>query len=154
MKNTCVIQTMVGQMEIEEDGEGICRMDFCRGKALKKSDSVLLVRAEQEINEYMEGKRKTFDLPLSMHGTSFQTEVWNRLRQIPYGRTQSYGQIAAAVGRPNAARAIGNAVHNNPIAVIVPCHRVIGADGSMTGYAAGISYKKKLLAIEKAGACM
>ena len=151
MENTCVIQTAIGIIEIEEDEKGICRMDFCRRKTLKKPVTDLLKKAEQQLKDYMDGKRKSFDLPLSLHGTAFQIDVWKRLLQIPYGKTQSYGQIAAAVGKPNAARAIGNAVHNNPIAIIVPCHRVIGTDGSMTGYAAGISYKKKLLAIEKAG---
>ena len=90
-----------------------------------------------------------FDLPLRMQGTPFQQKVWAALREIPYGETRSYGQIAAQVGNPKAGRAVGMANNRNPIAIIVPCHRVIGANGSLTGYAGGLNVKQELLALER-----
>ena len=105
--------------------------------------------ALSEIQEYLDGKRKTFDLPLAPEGTPFQKQVWQELRKIPYGQTATYGEIAAAVGIPKGARAIGRANHENPIAILIPCHRVVGANGKLTGYAAGIEIKKALLTIEQ-----
>lgn len=102
-----------------------------------------------ELAEYFAGKRKKFDLPLKQEGTQFQKKVWQELKQIPYGETRTYGEVAKLMGHPKAARAIGMANHNNPILILVPCHRVIGADGSLTGYAAGIEAKKYLLEFEK-----
>ena len=102
-----------------------------------------------EIQEYLDGKQKTFDLPLAPEGTPFQKQVWQELRKIPYGQTATYGEIAAAVGIPKGARAIGRANHENPIAILIPCHRVVGADGRLTGYAAGVEIKKALLTIEQ-----
>lgn len=102
-----------------------------------------------ELAEYFAGKRKKFDLPLKQEGTQFQKKVWQELKQIPYGETKTYGEIAKLIDKPKASRAIGMANHNNPILILVPCHRVIGADGSLTGYAAGIEAKKYLLEFEK-----
>jgi AraC family transcriptional regulator of adaptative response/methylated-DNA-[protein]-cysteine methyltransferase len=102
-----------------------------------------------QLNEYFAGKRKEFDLPLSPEGTDFQKNVWTHLREIPYGETRTYGELAAMTGNRKASRAVGMANHVNPILILVPCHRVIGADGSLTGYAAGIEAKKFLLQMEK-----
>jgi methylated-DNA-[protein]-cysteine S-methyltransferase len=108
----------------------------------------LLEKAAKQLDEYFNGKRKAFDLPLSPHGTDFQIRVWKTLQTIPYGQTRSYGQIAAQTGNPKASRAVGMANNRNPIAIIIPCHRVIGADGSLTGYAGGLELKQQLLEIE------
>jgi len=103
----------------------------------------------QEIEEYLNGDRKSFSSPLDMQGTPFQIEVWNELLNIPYGETRSYGEIAAAVGRPRAARAVGAAIGANPLPIIVPCHRVIGKNGSLVGFGGGLRLKERLLLLEK-----
>lgn len=110
----------------------------------------LLAETIRQLEEYFAGKRHDFDLPLAPQGTPFQQRVWTALRQIPYGTTASYGQIAAAIGNPKASRAVGMANNRNPIAVIIPCHRVIGADGSLVGYGGGLPIKKQLLELEGA----
>lgn len=101
------------------------------------------------LDAYFSGTRKTFSVPLDLQGTPFQKMVWQALLQIPYGETKSYGQIAAQIGKPKAARAVGMACNRNHIGIIVPCHRVIGSSGSLTGYAAGLEIKKTLLNLEK-----
>ena len=111
--------------------------------------SPLLLRAREELEEYFAGRRREFDLPLSPHGTPFQRQVWQALRTIPYGSTCTYGQLAAAVGNPRAARAVGMANHRNPLPILIPCHRVIGSTGSLTGYAGGVERKRLLLSIEE-----
>lgn len=105
------------------------------------------VRAQMQ--EYFAGERTAFDTPLVMHGSEFEQRVWSALREIPYGETVSYGEIARRVGQPSAARAVGMANGRNPIAVIVPCHRVIGADGTLTGYGGGLERKRLLLELER-----
>ena len=111
-------------------------------RLLKKKQSY------QELLEYFAGKRKTFDIPLKQNGTDFQMRVWEALRQIPYGKTVTYKDIAKKVGNEKASRAVGMANHNNPICIIVPCHRVIGKNGDLTGYAEGLNVKEKLLKLE------
>lgn len=106
---------------------------------------------ERQLEEYFAGRRTTFDLPLSMQGTPFQRSVWSALREIGYGQTVSYGEIARRVGQPGSARAVGIANGRNPISIVVPCHRVIGADGSLTGYGGGLERKRYLLELERAG---
>ena len=113
-------------------------------------DGKLLVKVKQQVDDYFQGKRRNFPLKLAAVGTPFQYSVWDALAGIPYGKTASYGQIAETIGRPNAARAVGRANETNPICFIVPCHRVIGADGSLTGFAFGESIKRKLLLHEGA----
>ena len=100
--------------------------------------------------EYFAGKRQNFSLPLELEGTEFQKKVWQALQKIPYGQTKTYGQIAKEIGKKKAVRAVGNANHNNPIAIIIPCHRVIGANGKLTGYHGGLEKKEFLLTLEKA----
>ncbi len=102
-----------------------------------------------QLEEYFAGRRTTFDIPLAARGAPFEREVWHALEEIPYGETVSYGEIARRVGQPTAARAVGTANGRNPIAVIVPCHRVIGADGSLTGYGGGLERKRLLLELER-----
>ncbi len=109
-----------------------------------------LTAVQKQVSAYFAGKRRTFDLPLAAHGTEFQQRVWAALVAIPFGETRSYGQLAADIDKPGAARAIGRANATNPICLIVPCHRVIGADGSLTGFAFGEDIKHQLLAVEGA----
>jgi methylated-DNA-[protein]-cysteine S-methyltransferase len=98
-----------------------------------------------QLDEYFDGSRRNFDLPLDLQGTEFQVAAWNALAEIPYGHTASYGQQAASIGRPRAVRAIGGANGRNPVAIVLPCHRIVGADGSLTGFGGGIEVKKWLL---------
>ena len=114
-----------------------------------KSETLLIKKASEQIEEYLNGKRKKFSLPLAMRGTEFQMDVWRALQSIPYGETRSYKQIAELVHRPKAVRAVGMANHRNPISIIVPCHRVIGHNGSLTGYGGGLPLKKYLLELEQ-----
>ena len=111
--------------------------------------AALLRRAARELEEYFAGERRDFTLPLAPAGTPFQQRVWRALEAIPYGETRTYAQIAAAVGNPRAVRAVGGANHRNPLPVVIPCHRVIGADGSLTGYAGGLERKTLLLGLER-----
>jgi methylated-DNA-[protein]-cysteine S-methyltransferase len=113
-------------------------------------DSGRAGRVRSQVREFFAGKRAKFDIQLSPDGTSFQKKVWKELRRIPFGRTRSYAQVARAVGRPGAARAVGRANATNPICLLVPCHRVIGADGSLTGFAFGEDLKRRLLEHEHA----
>ncbi len=112
----------------------------------------VLAAARRQFAEYFAGERTDFDLPLAARGTAFQQKVWDALRRIDYGTTRSYGQIAEEIGAPGAARAVGAANHDNPLAIIVPCHRVVGASGSLVGYAGGLHQKRALLELETAGA--
>jgi methylated-DNA-[protein]-cysteine S-methyltransferase len=113
-----------------------------------KRDQTAIAHVSGQIEEYCAGTRREFELALAPQGTPFQHEVWNALVKIPFGTTTSYGALAARLGRPNAARAVGLANGSNPIGLIVPCHRVIGADGSLTGYGGGLPLKRALLAHE------
>ncbi len=117
-------------------------------KSVYSPHNPFLLDVEKQINEYFEKKRKVFDIPLILEGTEFQKKCWNALLTIPYGKTISYMEQAEMVGNPKAVRACANANRLNPIAIIIPCHRVIGKDGSLTGYAAGISKKRFLLELE------
>jgi methylated-DNA-[protein]-cysteine S-methyltransferase len=112
-------------------------------------DDAALTDVVRQVREYFDGRRRSFDVPLTLRGTPFQLQVWGVLREIPYGETMSYGELAARLGRPGAARAVGMANGRNPISIIVPCHRVVGADGSLTGYGGGLDRKEHLLAFER-----
>lgn len=107
-----------------------------------------LPEVRRQLDEYLAGRRRDFDVPLDFGGTPFQRLCWEGLLRIPYGETRSYGQMAREIGRPAAVRAVGHANHDNPIGVIIPCHRVIGANGSLTGYAGGLDMKRVLLELE------
>ncbi|HEY8965921.1 MAG TPA: methylated-DNA--[protein]-cysteine S-methyltransferase [Candidatus Methylacidiphilales bacterium] len=114
----------------------------------------VLDETERQLGEYFAGKRREFALPLAAEGTPFQKAVWDALSEIPYGETRSYGQIAARIGKPSSVRAVGAANGRNPISILVPCHRVIGADGKLTGFAGGLETKAALLARERGDSLM
>ncbi len=120
------------------------------GKAPSKEDAVLAETVHRQFEEYFSRRRTEFSLPIMLEGTAFRQRVWKELCHIPYGTVLSYGALAARVGNPRAARAVAQACHFNPIAIIVPCHRIIGSDGSLTGYAAGVERKRWLLELEEA----
>lgn len=109
----------------------------------------ILEQAAREIGEYFEGKRRAFAVPTAAAGTPFQQAVWNALKEIPYGETRTYGEIARRIGHPRASRAVGQANNRNPLPIVVPCHRVIGASGALTGYAGGLAVKERLLELER-----
>ncbi len=112
-------------------------------------DAKATADVDRQLGEYFERKRQDFDLPLAPKGSEFQHDVWKLLREIPYGETRSYGQLAKELGKPDASRAVGRANATNPIAIIVPCHRVIGTNGTLTGYAGGLEMKDSLLKFER-----
>ena len=117
-------------------------------------ETPLLRVARTQLLEYLSGARRSFDLPLDPAGTAFQRSVWEALRAIPYGQTRTYGEMAAAVGRPKAVRALGQANHVNPLPIFIPCHRVVGKNGALTGYAGGLDLKGALLALESGKECL
>jgi len=150
-KNVWYYDFSFGKFAVAEDGSGIT--DICLATdsltgILNTCETPLLRQAKQQLNEYFGGSLARFSLPLSLRGTKFQLSVWSALQNIPYGETQSYKQVAAAVGSPQASRAVGMANHRNPVMIVIPCHRVIGANGSLVGYSGGLSLKEKLLALE------
>lgn len=126
----------------------IAAASLCGASRSAEADIRLLAEAERQLRGYFAGRLRRFDLPLRPSGTPFQQAVWEALRTIPWGEVRTYGAIAAQIGRPRACRAVGMANHCNPIAIIVPCHRVVGNDGSLTGYAGGLDIKRRLLALE------
>ena len=149
-----MVAAPVGELELVEDGQGICGLSFgasSENEDVLEEETALLSEAKRQLLEYFAGERKKFELPLSMHGTKFQMRDWEELLAIPYGETRSYGEIARAIGCPKGCRAVGMANRNNPIAIIVPCHRVIGSNGSLTGYAGknkALDIKEYLLKLE------
>ena len=137
------------QLAICAEGGRLCSVSFGRlPEGVGTTRGGIVGEARAQLEQYFSGKRTIFDLPLTYKGTDFKRAVWEKLLEIPYGCTKSYKQIAESTGRPTASRAVGGAVHVNPIAIIIPCHRVVGADGSLTGFAAGLAIKQKLLDLE------
>ena len=116
--------------------------------SIELEDEIQLAKAKHQLDEYLAGERKSFDLPLDPPGTAFQKKVWRQLKKIPFGKTMTYGQVAKAIGHPKAYRAVGGACNANPLPILIPCHRVVGSSGSLTGYALGIAMKLKLLKLE------
>lgn len=140
----------VGMLCIEEEDGVIIAVYYDEKPDLSMDkETTILGRAVEQLEEYFQGTRKQFDLPLQLRGTDFQLKVWKTLQTIPYGKTYSYGEIAKKIGNSKASRAVGGANNKNPILIIVPCHRVIGADGSMVGFGAGIGVKEYLLNLER-----
>lgn len=145
-------QTEIGKIYIVENGTAITHLYFNECLLLdnfEEKETELIKKAYKQLNEYLLGERKDFDLPLLPEGTDFQQKVWKALREIPFGETKSYGEIAKNIGNPKAARAVGMANNKNPIPIFIPCHRVIGSNGKLVGYAGGIKIKEHLLTIEK-----
>lgn len=146
---TAVYHSPFGDMELDYEEDAVTALKMAEKKAAGEAPEGLALKVFRELDEYFQGKRKTFDIPLRTHGTPFQEKVWAALRAIPYGEVRSYKEVAEAIGHPKAYRAVGMANNANPIFIIVPCHRVIGADGSLTGYGGGLPMKKALLSLEK-----
>lgn len=138
--------TPIGDLTAYEKKGALTALRF--GKGEEGEETPLLQECRRQLAEYFAGQRKTFSLPIHLEGTDFQKRVWQALRQIPYGETWSYQRLAQQVGRPGACRAVGMAIHHNPLPIILPCHRVIGKNGSLTGYAGGLEKKEFLLALE------
>lgn len=155
MKYVWVYETDISRVAIAEESGKVTNL-FFSGESIpaemRLEETETLKMAVGQLIEYLQGKRKVFDILLAPEGTAFQKKVWDALLKIPYGETSSYGKLAESIGKPGAARAVGMANNRNPIPVIIPCHRVIGADGSLTGYGGGLPMKEKLLALEKATA--
>jgi methylated-DNA-[protein]-cysteine S-methyltransferase len=149
------IDSPVGPLLLVGDEGGLRQLEFVRGnRAVRpdpawREDSRPLQEAIRQLRAYFAGKLEKFDLPLAPQGTPFQRAVWKLLCDIPYGETISYGELARRMGNPKASRAVGLANGANPIAIVIPCHRVIGSDGKLTGYGGGLPLKEKLLALER-----
>lgn len=152
MDNAFIYDTVIGKIMIADNGEAITRLYFenqIDEKNFNIAETPLLKQAISQLNEYFGGKRKKFDIKLAFLGTDFQKRVWNALIKIPYGKTASYKEIAKEAGNEKACRAVGMANHNNPIAIIIPCHRVIGVNGSLVGFGGGLGTKEYLLNLEQ-----
>ncbi|MGL5722302.1 MAG: methylated-DNA--[protein]-cysteine S-methyltransferase [Brevinema sp.] len=141
-----------GLIRLESSNESLIRLDFV-DEPIEKVDTTpscpILIETMRQLQEYFEGKRTVFDIPLQPKGTEFRQKVWKALLTVPFGSTASYKDIAIAVGCPQGSRAVGGANHHNPISIIIPCHRIIGASGELTGYGGGIHRKSFLLDLEK-----
>ena len=145
-----IIETPIGKIYIAEENNKIIEINLeSKRNNYEIKNTKVLSLAEKQLLEYFEGKRKKFDLPLKLKGTPFQEKVWNELLKIPYGETRTYGEIAKNIENPKAARAVGMANHNNPISIVVPCHRVIGVNNKLVGYGLGLNKKQYLLDLEK-----
>ena len=141
-------ETVLGSVTfVEEDGALLAISCSPISEGMEK-ETPLIRKAYSQLTEYLQGERKAFDLPILLRGTPFQQQVWKALCEIPYGETRSYKQIAEAIGNPKSVRAVGMANNRNPLLIVVPCHRVIGANGKLVGYGAGIEKKEFLLRLE------
>ncbi len=151
-----IILSPVGELKLVASDEGLVAILWENdnpkrvklGALVENSDHPILLETERQLKEYFQGKRKSFSLKLDLMGTKFQNDVWQALMAIPFGETRSYGQLARQVGNPRATRAVGAANGKNPISIVVPCHRVIGASGKLTGFAGGLKTKAHLLELE------
>ena len=146
--DTIYYSSPLGLIEIQATALGLRAANFANEKILTEVENMYNQLAIKQLDAYFNGQIKDFDLPLDLEGTDFQKRVWNELLKIPFGKTKSYMDIARAIGDPKTIRAVGMANGSNKIAIIVPCHRVIGSDGSLTGYAGGMARKKWLLEFE------
>lgn len=156
MKRYDYYDSPCGRMLLVADGEALCGAYFIGQKHFRNVDvdwrhaprAAPLVQAKRELSEYFGGERRIFDIPLAPEGTPFQRSVWRAIATVPFGETISYAELARRAGHPSSARAAGAATGRNPIGVIVPCHRIVGTDGSLTGYAGGLATKRHLLTLE------
>jgi methylated-DNA-[protein]-cysteine S-methyltransferase len=153
------IDSPVGNLKLVASDEGLVAVLWkkeklnrvCLAEVKKGETHPVLLKAERQIAEYFARKRRSFSVPIDMHGTSFQKQVWEALLAIPFGETRTYGDLAKQLGRPQAARAVGAASGRNPLSIIVPCHRVVGSTGKLTGFAGGLDAKIRLLELEERG---
>lgn len=144
-----LIESPVGPLTLRAEDDALAAILFGDMRKGLPGENWVLEQAAAELAEYFEGSRREFMVPVRLMGTDFQQEVWTALCEIPYGATATYGDVARRVGRPRACRAVGMANHRNPVPIIVPCHRVIGSGGALTGYGGGLAVKSYLLALEK-----
>ena len=150
MENIFFYDTPVGRLCIGEENGSITRVTWNHiPKDFILAETELILRCKQQLDTFFAGESTSFDLPLAPKGTPFQQAVWQALTEIPYGETRTYGEIAAKIGNPKASRAVGMANHRNPIAILIPCHRVIGTNGKLVGYAGGLEQKALLLELEQ-----
>lgn len=150
---TTYTQSPVGPLQVKAKKEGLTAINYYDDdppESLDKQQHPVLKKTIDQLNEYFDGKRKSFDIPLILKGTNFQQKVWEQLQQIPYGQTITYSELATRLGDPQKARAVAGANGLNPIPIVIPCHRVIGADNKLTGYSGGIERKQFLLQLEGA----
>lgn len=150
MKETAIYHSPIGELQLECEDGAVTALKRAVTDVVSDPPSPLSRQVFRQLDAYFAGTRREFDFPCRLRGTPFQEKVWAALRQIPYGETRSYRDIAEAIGHPRAFRAVGMANHANPILIAIPCHRVIGADGSLVGYGGGLAMKKALLALEEA----
>ncbi|MEG2012129.1 MAG: methylated-DNA--[protein]-cysteine S-methyltransferase [Anaerovoracaceae bacterium] len=150
MKTIFKYDINLGLLSIVEEDNKIVRVTLSdiNDVTIRNEETALIRQTYSEIMEYLQGKRKTFDIPLQLHGTEFQLKVWEELKNIPYGETISYKELARRVGSPKGCRAVGQANNKNPIPIIIPCHRVIGENGKLVGYNGGVEIKQFLLELE------
>lgn len=158
-KSYSIIQSPIDDLMLVADNSGLAGVYFVGCKHLPAASNrwkhspehSLLLQAKEQLQEYFAGKRKSFSLPLSLDGTDFQQRIWRQIALIPYGRTVSYSDLAKRAGAPHAVRAAGTSTGRNPVAIVIPCHRVVGKDGGICGFAGGLSRKRYLLELENAG---
>ena len=162
---TAVAETAIGPVRLAATDAGLCKIALGEetpeafaawlarwvGPAALAPQAALLQRTVEQLNAYLAGRLRDFDLPLDLRGTPFQRAVWQAVAGVPYGQTATYGQIAAQIGSPGAARAVGAANGANPLPVVIPCHRILGSDGALRGYGGGLHVKQYLLSLEQAG---
>lgn len=150
-----LFDTPLGPMGLGGEGDAITALYLPGAPTppVPEHETPVLAEGRRQILAYCVGERRAFDLPLKPQGTPFQQRVWAALGEIPFGETRTYGQVAKELGCPKAVRAVGGANHRNPIAILIPCHRVVGQNGSLTGYAGGLALKQKLLELEGASLC-
>lgn len=148
MERFAYYDTDLGLLEVGAASGAVTRLDWVDEPGHPHTPTGLTDEAARQVRQYLAGERKKFDLPLAPEGTEFQRAVWGALAEIPYGRTRTYGEIARALGKPGAARAVGAAAGRNPMCLVIPCHRCVGRGGALTGYAGGLWRKEKLLALE------
>lgn len=146
-------ETAFGRFTFAEEAGRITGLLFGTAEITPAASTCLLEEAEDQLRAYFAGKLRTFSLPIRLSGTPFQQLCWESLGRIPYGETKTYGQLAGEIGHPAAVRAVGMAAHRNPLPILIPCHRLLGAGGRLTGYAGGIALKEKLLRLEKETLC-
>ncbi len=152
-RESIMVESPLGVLIVTAQGGSVCSIALAKegsGEAATDNvDSAVLRQAARELNEYFAGKRAAFTFPMRAEGTPFHQKVWQALREIPYGQTRAYGEIAGLIGQAKASRAVGMACNRNPIMIAVPCHRVVGAKGALVGYAYGTDTKQKLLTLER-----
>lgn len=157
MLSQTTLSTSLGTFTLLADDQGLCALRFPSETTTVPVDSKivaieshpLLAEAGRQLRAFLEGRLREFDLPLSLHGTPFQQQVWRELMTIPYGQTRTYGELAERIGGRNKARAVGGAAHANPLAIVIPCHRLIGTGGKLTGFGGGLPMKQALLDLER-----